>query len=121
MNKNLIDIIKDSPAIVAPFAALGTGTVLYVLNNILYDNTIGLDYCVAASSGVVGAFLPNKSQKIASLVTFATTLSPELTAFCSSQEPTGGEAVIAAKGFLFGMSYVLTKVFSSFLIVQPRK
>src|SRR3989338_8147892 len=92
MAKNLIDIIKDSPAIVAPFAALGTGTVLYVLNNVLYDNTIGLDYCVAASSWMVGAFLPNKSQKIASLVTFATTLSPELTAFCSSQEPTGGEA-----------------------------
>ena len=121
MTKSLTDIIKDAPALTSPLAALGTGTILYVLNNVLYDNTIGLDYCVAASSGMVGAFLPRTSQKIASLVAFATTLSPELTAFYSSQEPTGGEAVIAAKGFLFGMSYVLTKVFSSFLIVQPKK
>lgn len=121
MAKSLTDIIKDAPAIAVPFAALGTGTVLYVLNSIFYDNLVGLDYCVAASSGFVGAFLPRASQKIASLVTAATTLSPELIAFYDSQEPTGGEAVIAAKGFLFGMSYAVTKVFSSVLIVSSKK
>lgn len=121
MAKSLTDIVKDAPAIAVPFAAFGTGTVLYALNSILYDNSVGLGYCVAASSGLVGAFLPRASQKIASLVTAATTLSPEVIAFYGGLEPTGGEFVIAAKGFLFGMSYAVTKVFSSVMIVSSKK
>ncbi|MDP3990613.1 MAG: hypothetical protein Q8Q01_05420 [archaeon] len=121
MTKSLTDIIKDAPAIAVPFVALGAGALFYAFDNILGNDSTGLDYCVAASSGLIGAFLPRKSQKIASLVTIATTLSPELIGFYTSQEPTGGEAIIAAKGFLFGMSYALTKVYLGIMAVSSRK